>query len=250
MHPNPESEPTTPEVLRVDYATNGPPAVRPSRLWLLTLTGSLVAAVATWFAGETSLVRVEAKKVPMETMGQKHEGTTGATELAALISTAGRRYGLLGALLGVALGAAGGLARGSGAGAVKAALVGAAGGLASGLVAYVGVRLHARAVGSFEDDLIPSLILHGAISIVIGLSGAFALGLGAQGPKARRVAALIGGGAGGLLGAVAFQIAGGLLLPTDGISDPIATTSQARLFSTLLVAGLSAIGATAGLVRR
>ncbi|MDR3619887.1 MAG: hypothetical protein P4L85_11105 [Paludisphaera borealis] len=218
-------------------------------LRLLTFVSCFIAGVVAWGVGETSLVRVEAKLVPLVTMGNKHEGTTAATERAALIATASRNSAVLGAALGLAMAAAGGLIRRKPAGALRAALTGAAlGGVAGGLAALGSVTLYLKASPSFENDLIPSLIMHGAISIALGVVAAFAFGLGIGTDKTwgRRVQLLAGGGGGALLGAVAFQVVGGLLLPIDGTAEPISTTSQARFLSSVLVSSFTAIGAAAG----
>jgi hypothetical protein len=244
------------EAVSIDRPSAGPAGrleLCERRLRLLTFASCFIAGVVAWGIGETRLVQVEAKRVPLVTMGQKHEGTTAATERAAQIATASRNLAVLGAALGLAMAATGGLIRRSKAGAIGAALAGAAlGGVAGGLVALGSVTLYTNASPSFEDDLVPSLIMHGAISTVIGIAAAFALGLGlgTDGARGRRVRLLVGGGLGALLGAVAFQIVGGLLLPIEGTADPVAATSLARFFSLIFVSTFTAIGAATGFLYR
>ncbi|APW61467.1 hypothetical protein [Paludisphaera borealis] len=244
-------DPSTPDREVVEAVSIRRPADPCGRgLRLLTFVSCFIAGVVAWGVGETSLVRVEAKRVPLVTMGNKHDGTTAATERAALIATASRNSAVLGAALGLAMAAAGGLIRRAPTGALlRAALAGAAlGGVAGGLAALGSVTLYLKASPSFENDLIPSLIMHGAISIGIGVVAAFAfgLGIGTDDTWGRRVQLLAGGGGGALLGAVAFQVVGGLLLPIDGTAEPISTTSQARFLSSVLASTFTAIGAAAG----
>lgn len=223
----------------------------PRGLRLLAFISCFIAGVVAWGLGETSLVRVEAKRVPVVTMGNEHLSTTSATERTAQIATAARGSAVLGAVLGLAMAAVAGWSRRSKAGALTALAGAALGGVAGGLAARYAVTLRTKGP-SFEDDLVTSMIMHGAIAIVIGVVAALALGLGIgrDGTRGRRVRLLLGGGAGALLGALAFQIVGGLMFPIDGTADPISATSLTRFLSLILVSTFTAIGAAEGLLDR
>ncbi|OJW13696.1 MAG: hypothetical protein BGO49_29660 [Planctomycetales bacterium 71-10] len=228
--------------------TTLPPPARPpegprGRLRPIVIAAGLVVAVLAWAIGETGIVRVPARQVPMVTMGTKHMGTSPATERTAAVVTATRGRIALGALLGLALGAAGGLAGRARSASIRGAVAGAVlGGLAAGAVTYPSVSYYTKKVETFESDLIPALALHAAIAAAIGAAAGAALGLGAGGPAGRGARWAIGGAVGGLLGALAYQVVGGILLPVDGTTDPTAATATARFLAVAFVA----VGCCAG----
>jgi hypothetical protein len=220
-------------------------------LALWTIAAAIVAGLAAWLAGETSLVWVAPRKVPMVTVGQKHFGTTADTERAAIVATSARSNAAFGALLGLAFGAAGGMARRSAGGAVKAALLGAIVGGSGGYVAsYCLVPVYYRHSHRFVVDLIPSMLLHGALWGSVGALAALALGVGWGAGPSQLVRCLIGGALGAFIGTAAFDLLGAILFASDDTSEPVSTSAASRLFARMLAAVFIALGTLASFGER
>ena len=153
-------------------------------------------------------------------------------------------FGVLGVCLGGLLGIAGGLARRSVSASVVAGLVGSILGLALAVGAcFALLPYFLKTLPDHPDyDLILSMIMHGSIWGLTGAAAglAFALGLGERRLLGR---ALVAGFAGAVLGAIAFDLIGGVLFPLANTGQPISTTWPTRLLARLLVTV-----ATAGVV--
>ncbi|WP_152052763.1 hypothetical protein [Tautonia marina] len=218
-----------------DRRAGGGPALLP--LW--ALLAALAAGAASWALGETKLVQVPAREVPMETMGVEHMGTTAQTEQRAVLETAMRAYGVTGALLGLMLGLAGGLARASRHDVLRSAIVGlvvgaVAGALAS--LAAVPAFFHFRDSITI-DDLLLSWMMHGLIWGAIGSAGGLALAIGSGGGGPRIARGVAGGLMGALIGALILEFVGAVLFANDETGEPLAASAQARLM--LLLFGVS-----------
>ncbi len=237
--------PTNPSLPSTGFLKGTP---LPRRLGAWTITAALAAALAVWLVGETRLVQVAPKKVPMVTTGIHHEGTTGETMRAAVRATAARLYGLLGAVVGCALGAVGGLAGGRPRAAVRAAILGALLGTFAGAgVAYVAVPIFERNRDRFELDLITSMLMHGAIWASIGVTAGLAFGIGLEVRPARLVSCLIGGSLGALFGATVYDLVGAIIFANDRTGEPVALSSPSRLFGLVIIAFFIALGGLAAI---
>lgn len=226
----------------------GPP---PRRLWLWAVPAALAAGVVAWAVGETRPFLVEPEKVPMVTMGQHHMGTSARTVLAAVVATSARLQGAFGAALGLALGAAGGLARRSPGRAASAALLGGACGAAAGFAAsYAAIPLYERSRGVISDDIILSILMHGAIAVAVGGSAALALGTGACSGPRQIGRCVLGGVTGALLGTAVFDFIGAAYFANDATGEPVSKTALTRLLSRLLVAGFVGMAASTAVADR
>ena len=205
-----------------------------ARLWL-ALAG-LVAGLVAFGIGETIYELIPAKKVEIPTMGQIVIGPNEETSNVAATRNAALTFGVLGVCLGGLLGIAGGLARRSVSAAVAAGLLGSILGLA--LAAGAGFALlpyFLKALPNHPDyDLILSMIMHGSIWGLTGAAAglAFAVGLG---DRRLFVRALAAGFMGAVLGAIVFDLIGGLLFPLASTGQPISTTWPTRLMARLMV---------------
>lgn len=214
---------------------------RPSP-WGMALA-ALLAALIAWAVGESPLVQVSARAVPIVTMGTASVATTAESEIAAISTRSIRSQGVFGALIGLAMGAAGGLARRSPRRAISGAIIGMIVGAIAGMfITSLGIPLYSRLRESMQDDLIPSLLLHGTTGAAIGSAAALALGIGARLGRISLLRSVLGGALGAVVGAVAFVILGAVLFPLDGTGEPIATSAVARLLARLLVAVSIALG--------
>jgi hypothetical protein len=223
------------------------PEEAPERLRRATgcaAAAGLFAGLLAFGAGEAAYQRIPAEAVTFNTMGTMVTATTAATVAVAEVRNAAVAFGLLGLGLGLCLGIAGGLARRSATAAVQAGLLGAILGAALGAGASLALlpRLTRMRTALVDYELILAMIAHGSIWGLTGaLAGlAFAVGLGERRLWGR---ALVGGCAGAVLAAVAFDLIGAALFPLADTGAPISTTWPTRLLARLLVG----VG-TAGLI--
>lgn len=233
---------------RPAFLTNEPSL--PSGLTVWLFAASLAAGLLAWLAGESSLMWVAPKQVPMVTMGTHHNATTTATEQAAVGATASRINGVFGALLGLALGTAGGLAIRSSGNALRSAALGTVlGAFTAGAAALGATRVFYRSRDVIENELIASLLLHYAMWVAVALPAALALSLGTGSRRVGVGRALMGGAFGALLGTAVFEFAGAVVFPTDDAGEPISTTALSRLLARLCVALFTALGIWAMFVK-
>lgn len=249
--PNDPHSPTPPETPGSGAPPTAPDSGNrrggPALLALWALIAALAAGAASWALGETKLVQVPAREVPMETMGVQHMGTTAQTEQRAVLDTSMRAYGLTGALLGLMLGLAGGLARASRHDALRAAVIGmVVGAVAGALASLVAVPAFFNFRDSITiDDLLLSWMMHGLIWGAIGSAGGLALAIGSGGGGHRIARGVAGGLMGALVGALILEFAGAVLFANDQTGEPLAASAQARLMTQLLGVSVAAVVAAA-----
>lgn len=253
--------PTGPTETPTPAGAAGPPPAGPARRasWLV-LSAAVAAGVAAWLVGETNLVRVKPRLVPMNVMGVRMNASTAETQQAAKRATAARVYGVLGGAVGLALGVAGALARRAPAGAPAAptaaaalapallgAVLGAAGAYAA---AYAAVPVFERHRDALAYDLIPSILLHGVIWCAFGAAAGLAFGAAAGGDRRLVARSALGGAFGALVGAALFDVLGALLFASDQTGDPISLSPASRLFAMLVASLATAAGVLASTHRR
>lgn len=213
----------------------------PPRFLMASAMGAgLAAGLLAWALEERGLFEFKAAIGHYNMMGTDIKDVTPETRYAALLKTAILTFGTLGAMLGTALGFAGGRARqGLPAGALGLIAGGACGAASAGVL----VLIHHRTVSLTDTaELLAALLIHGGIFASIGAGAGAALGFGAGG-RGRLLRGLIGGAAGGLLGALIYEIVGAVGFPSDETSEPIAGTTVTRLIAFVLVSLGSAVGA-------
>ncbi len=217
--------------------------VRRGRIWAAAMAAGLVAALASWFAGEATL---GAFVPPREAMiPGPFRGTTPvmlAAQLAADTKNTALNYGLCGAFLGLSLGLGGALA----AAAPRRVPLGAAcglvlgGGGAAGLAAALTPVFHRYYDPAAPSMLLPLLILGGiwtATGAACGVS--FGLGLGGREIVART---LWGGALGAILATFAFELIYAIAFPLGGSEQVILPTGPSRLIASLCIALFTAGG--------
>jgi hypothetical protein len=217
------------------------------RPWLIA--AAALAALLAWAAGETGLARVAPRQVPMVTMGTRHTGTTAETERAAVVATAARMHGIFGALLVLATSLAGSRGKRPAA-AIAAAPLGAAVAVAATYLALFVYNRTRIADPSDDEELVRSLLMHGACWIPIGASAALSWGLAAGMGRRLLARAVLGGASGALLGTVAFEMLGALAFANDETGEPVPKSAVTRLLARILVATFAAALAAAPLGER
>ena len=163
-------------------------------------------------------------------------------------------YTLLGVSLGLQLGLAAGLARQRTASAIRAGGIGAIlGGILAAVVAAVVLPVYFR-----EDELNPEqlthdlmlpLLVHAGSWAAAGLGGGLAwglgLGVGTRADRVRVYRAGLGGLLGAIVGAILYELVGGLGFPGDNSGHPISLTRATRLIARVAVAVCAALTAAA-----
>lgn len=232
----------------IEVETSPPAEVAPGgpsrpRFLAFALGAGLLAGLAAWGAGEACYGRF--LPPPMKAAGIPTPAEAAASASGhrrGIIMEASIARGLLGGLLGAALGAAGGLARRSPRATAKAAALGAALGATAAVIAVrLTVPLAFRYQKPDGDDLLAAILLQGSIAAAIGAAAGLALAIGSGLRPASR--AVVAGLAGAVVGLVLYQVVGALAFPLAATSDPVATTSPARLTYHLLVALLATVAA-------
>jgi hypothetical protein len=208
--------------------------------WLV-LCSALVAGLAAFGIGELVYKIIPAKKILQSVMmtSAKVMAPTPATEREAAARNGALAFGALGLCLAGALGIAGGLARKSRLAALRGGLLGAILGLGLGAGTSLGflpwfLSLQDR---YGDDDLIVlliSLVMHALIWGLLGGVAGLAFAVGTGEPALWRRAS-IAGIVGGIAGAVAFELLGGLFFPIAATHQPISETWLTRLLARLLV---------------
>jgi hypothetical protein len=154
-------------------------------------------------------------------------------------------------LLGLTLGAAGCLTSRS----PRPGLAGALSGLVLGAIAgagtsYAGIPVFYRFRYTFEEEIVASFLLHGAMWGAVGGAAALALGVASGGGWPRTVRCLLGGALGALLGTAVYELIGAAFFATADTSEPISTTASTRLLARLLVGSGTVLGAMTGFRQR
>ncbi len=235
--------------------TESPEAARAApwphhRLWLVSLTMSLLAGLAGFAIGQGSPELFRPSNDMPATMRSSNERRVEAhrRRTVAQDRVAALAYGSLGMLLGMVLGATAGQARRS----PRAAIMGGVTGLILGGAAGAGASLvllpayhRARVAVSDEDhnkDLALALRTHGGIWLAVGAAAGLALGIGLGG-GARMARAVFGGILGAGAATVIYEFGGAILFPVSETFRPMAVDAVPRLLAHLSVALCVAAGA-------
>ncbi len=222
-----------------------PARVNSARVWAAGLVAAVVASVGAWLLGELT---VGAFQPRLESVRDAISGrmllqpTTGSTN-AADFKNAVLDHAVVGCVTGLVLGLAGGLAgralrkgvvAGVGAQAVGA-LVGAA--TAWGLFPFL-----YRSLVPDVHDLLTPILIHGGIYAAVGAvaGGAFALGAGY--PRLMFHAAADACVAGFLASAI-YHLAGIMLFPAGGSTEPVAGSRIVRLLAVSVLSIFVAVAA-------
>jgi hypothetical protein len=213
------------------------------RVWACALACALAAGLAAWGSWEPVADRFEPEK-------REVVGPMGAPLIQATPETIHRAErnagilaaGLLGGALGLGLGVAGGLARGSALRAAVAGMLGLGLGVAAGEGTTLGVLRSYHAMrDESQEDIMASLLVHGAIWSSIGAAAGLAFGIGLGGGR-KAARALVGGAVGAAIGAVLFELIGGTLFPMSGTTQLVSITWGSRLTARLLVCMATVVG--------
>jgi hypothetical protein len=203
-----------------------------------------LAGIIAWGVGESKLLDARARQERFVVMGREIAWSTPATQEAAARVTSSRLHAVFGGLLGLFLGWVGGWARSSTGAAVTAGLVGAgAGALVGGGTPILVLPIYAQYRQIHGGDLAASLVMHGSLWVGIGVAAGLALGLGVGG-SLRALKAAAGGFLGALCGALIFDFLGALVFPLEETGLPTSSTARTRLLARILVAVMTALGAT------
>ena len=227
-------------------AQSDPLPAAPARVWTAALVAGIVAALASWLAGEAAFDAFLPKTKVVFGAGGPMTISTGAEIADTHAKNAILAFSAFGAILGLTFGFAGGLARSSVRAAVRAAIIGMVLGLVTAAAfSLVLLPVYNRIQDMYEEkasiDLTVPLLIHGGIWAAIGGSAglAFGIGLGGRYPIAR---GLLGGLIGAALGAVVYEITGALAFPLASTVKPLSDTWGSRLLARSAVAFLAAVG--------
>lgn len=214
----------------------------PARLWGFVLLSATLAGLAAWVAGEGMVDRIAPEVHASNLYGTVSMQPTLASIRAAEVKNGLLAFAILGGFVGVALGLAGGLSSRS---PVRSAL-GAAVGLAAGIgvalgTAWVGGLAYRRWYDEVADNVLATLLFHGATWSTIGAVGGLAFGIGLGG-RGRMVRGLVGGLLGGWLGTLLFELIGTAAFPMDRTFRPVPLSWGPRLLARMAVAVCVAIG--------
>jgi hypothetical protein len=227
---------------QIGPATLEPAPGERSRLFAFALLAGLIAGAASLFIGERILTAYQSELIPKLKFRPTAEDTHRLTE--ARFRSATLTFTTMGGLLGLAMGVAGGMTRRSAFASARAAFLG----LVLGTVAAASTALALLPIFFWKydphsGDLLVSLLTHGVIWSVVGGIGGLALGLGFGGPGHWKQT-LSGGLAGGAAAAIVYEIVGALAFASDKTDLPVSSSITTRAMAQLLVAILSAVGAS------
>jgi hypothetical protein len=219
------------------------PGSRTRSIGWLAIFGGVVSGLLAFALGELLHQRIPTELVPRDLMGTKIMVPSPETLNVAATKNAALAFGALGLCLAGSLGIVGGLARRQGSSLLRGGLVGVVLGLAVGAGASLGlIPLSLEAQLDYPElDLILSLTTHAAIWGLLGASAGLALATG-FGEKRLIVPAFMAGLAGGILGAVVFELIGGTFFGLAETGKPISATWLTRVLARLLVSLGTAIG--------
>jgi hypothetical protein len=205
-------------------------------IWILALVGGLLAGFASWGWSERTYNTYRPVFVQppgwSKMNGYERADYRSADEQRQRPGLGLRNsllvFGGLGFALGGALGLAGGLARQALGRGLVAGVVGA---LAGTLAAVGAVACAVPVFYRFVDPemgIMPPAMTHLVIFGAIGAAAGMALGIG-QGGRPVLARALVGGLAGGLFGALAYDVAAAMSFPDMRVFDPIPREAAERL---------------------
>lgn len=227
-------------------------------LWLWAMAGGLIAGLASWSGGEATYGHFRPAIVypPNWRQMSPYERTdylsseVRAKTPPAETKNAATTFGLLGAALGVSLGLVGGLARRSPRSGLVALPIGVVAGVAAGgAMAALMVPIFYRLLDPESASLLVPILTLCAMLGALGAAGGLALGVG-LGERGAIARASLGGLAGGVVGALVFEVVLAMQFPLMRILDPIAVERTPRLLMHLTGAVLIAVCAALGVQRR
>jgi vacuolar-type H+-ATPase subunit I/STV1 len=224
--------------------------VRPGLAWAIALAAGVAAGLISWVVGEFAREAFRPQLVAVAVMHTTVFEPTNDTKNAADRKNAALVFALLGGVTGLAMGLAGGLVGRSVSRGVIVGLGAQAVGFLAGAVVSLALIpfLHRRLVPD-TNDLLSPILVHGGIWMAIGAVWGAALAVGMRcGRGLPR--ALVGGCAGAMLASVVFHLFSAGLFPEVESTEPLGATPQFRLFATLCVTVLAAIGAVRGALGR
>ncbi len=204
----------------------------------------VVAGLLAFGLGEAVYGLIPAETSKIQTLGNVVTAQTGQTLEVAAVRNAALAFGVLGLCLGGTFGLAGGMiGRRPTIATLGAFGLGAiVGALAAAGVSLALVRQALQTAERYPEYELPiAIVMHAAIWGVAGaVAGlAFAVGRGVPRYWPRALAA---GFAGGLLGAIAFDLIGAAIFPLANTGEALSTTWPSRLLARMLV-GLGTAGA-------
>ncbi len=211
-------------------------------LWTRATAVSCLAAVLSWFVGETRLLEVVPKRERFQAVGKTVEGIPPSSRERAKVVTTARLQVVVGVLLGASLGFLGGSLRRS----PRAAFLGAGlgfglGAIGGGAIPYWGLPSARRVAESLALGSFTPLLLRGIVWSAIGGSAGLALGVGLGGTS-RSIRSLVGGVLGGMLAAATYELLGALLYPLEPTDQLTPGVPSARFLAVLLVSTFAASG--------
>ena len=210
---------------------------------MLSLAAGIMAGLISWIAGEAVVEHFKPETHREERYGVERTLPTAKSLVATEIKNAALAFAILGGALGLALGLAGGLARGSLRFALSAATVGMVlAAMAGVILSFVLVPVFQTRFDMVDQGLTVPLLTHGGIWGAIGAMAGLAMGIGLGGWRSI-TCCLVGGLAGGILGALAYELAGAVVFPLDKTYQPLSETASSRLLGRLTVAVCVATGA-------
>jgi hypothetical protein len=221
-------------------------------LWALAIAGALLSgAVAAGIYEVTPTIFIPPPHM-VSMMGQMTNQPLAPDIVVADRKNAMVAFGIAGGLLAMSLGLAGGLARRSVPGALVGALVGLVLGAGCGAAAAaVGVpvlaRQHDKNPDSVTKDMAIPLLIHVGMWSAIGVAAGAGLGVGA-GMRGRLPSVILGGLAGGALGAGIYDITAALIWADGRTYQVIAHKWPPRVYACLIPPLVTALVAVAGVV--
>jgi hypothetical protein len=216
----------------------GTPGLRAS---VYAITAALVAGFLAWGIGEITCdyyrPSAKAQQSARDFTALNREKAIADQKNTAIA------YGTFGAVLGLFSGVAGGASRRSIPGGACAAMVGLMlGGIGTVVVSYRLAPIFARYYSDETGSLILSFLVRGGIGAIVGMTAGLALGWGWRGTLAVP-RELVGGLAGGVCGAIAFEVVNAVVFPADRNDAVIPSSMQARLLAYVIVSVAVALGA-------
>ncbi len=209
--------------------------------WIGVMAACLVAGLGSWGIVEGLLQHYSAAFEPVSKPYPSAEDNVRINR--ARIESGTIAFGATGGLLGLVVGLAVGGSRRSIAAGLRAGAVG----LIVGAVVEAGAAWLTLTVfyknGVDPDDMLQTLLCHESLWVGVGIAIGLAAGLGQGGPG-RWWRASVGGLAGAAVVAAAYEIAGALVFPTQGIQNPIADSPLTRSIAWLAIplgAGLGTV---------
>ena len=228
----------------VNLPTNSRPTSM-VRLLLFASGAGLLSGVLAWLVGERTINLFIPKDERVVMYGTEFVRVALKDQIDVDWKNAIFAYAVLGGCVGICLGLAAGVADRIFAQGLKAGLAGGIVGvlLTAGVSAVVlPFYFHQEEVDQekLSRDLTLPFLVHAGCWAAVGLAGGLAWGLGTGGSGRERLARIVKAGLGGLIGAVIgavlYELIGGIGFPADKSGEPISRTTATRFLARVLVA--------------